>query len=68
MYIIDLHRDKIQITDLPLAIMQADDYRHYTLTDPEAQEFGAKQKAYWEDVYEKLLLLEKEQTKIEEHD
>jgi hypothetical protein len=32
MHIIDLNGKKIEITDLPLAILQADDYRHYTLT------------------------------------
>ncbi len=61
MKITDLDGKKIEITDLPLAIMQADDYRHYTITDPAGQEFGARQKAYWEDVYQKLLLLEKEE-------
>lgn len=61
MHIIDLNGNKIEVTDLPLAIMQADDYRHYTLTDPDAQEFAMKQKVYWEDVYLKLLLLEKEE-------
>ena len=59
MNIIDLYGKKIEVTDLQLAILQADDYRHYTLTEPGAQEFGAKQKSYWEDVYQKLLLLEK---------
>ncbi|MDB5143426.1 MAG: hypothetical protein JWQ66_2139 [Mucilaginibacter sp.] len=61
MHIIDLNGNKIGITDLQLAIMQADDYRHYTISAPEAQEFSAKQKAYWEDAYQKLLLLEKEE-------
>ena len=49
------------VTGLQLAILQADDYRHYTITDLAGQEFEAKQMAYWEDVYQKLLLLEKEE-------
>lgn len=47
------------MTDLQLAILQADDYRHYTITDPAGHEFWVKQMAYWEDVYQKLLLLDK---------
>jgi hypothetical protein len=59
MNIIDLNGKNMDVTDLHLAILQADDYRHYTITDPAGQEFGSKQKAYWEDVYQKLLALEK---------
>jgi hypothetical protein len=60
MYIIDMAGKKIEITDLQLAILQADDFRHYTVSSPGAQQFGAKQKAYREDFYQKLLLLEGE--------
>lgn len=68
MHIIDLNGNRIEITDLQLPIMQADDYRHYTITDPAGFEFGTRQQAYWNDIYQKLLLLEKEQTEFEEHD
>ena len=61
MEIIDLNGKKLKVTDLQLAILQADEYRHYTLTDPVGREFTNKQWAYWEDIYQKLLLLEKEE-------
>ncbi|PTQ91830.1 hypothetical protein C8P68_1173 [Mucilaginibacter yixingensis] len=53
MYIIDLDGKKIEVTDLDLAIMQADDFRHYRVTKPsEYQRYLYK---YWEDFYQKLL-------------
>ncbi len=33
-YIIDLNGKEIAVTDLSLALMQADDYRHYRVGDP----------------------------------
>ena len=60
MNIIDLDGNKIEVTDLQLAIMQADDYRHYQLSGSIHIAFNRKQQAYWDDVYQKLLLLEKE--------
>ena len=59
MYIIDLNGEKNEVTDLKLALMQADDFRHYELQGAQKQEFNRKQKAYWEDFYQKLLVLEK---------
>lgn len=59
MKIIDLNGKEITVTDLDLAIMQADDYRHYNLTDPAQAGFVKKQQAYWEDIYQKLLALKK---------
>ncbi|NVM66863.1 hypothetical protein FHW88_005181 [Mucilaginibacter sp. SG538B] len=58
MHIIDLHGKKVGVTDLQLAIMQADDYRHYRLSGPANQKFYRRQQTYWEDFYVKLLLLE----------
>jgi len=57
MKIIDLDGKEIEVTDLELAIMQADDYRHYQHSDPKFKAFDECQKAYWEDVYQKLLRL-----------
>jgi hypothetical protein len=61
MNIIDLNGKPIVITDLQLAILQADDYRNYQLSGSRHIAFNRKQQAYWEDVYQKLLLLEKEE-------
>jgi hypothetical protein len=58
MKIVDLNGKEIEVTDLPLAILQADDYRHYRHNNPE---FDQKQRKYWEDFYQKLLQLQSEQ-------
>ncbi|MBS1527517.1 MAG: hypothetical protein JST19_17855 [Bacteroidetes bacterium] len=57
MKIIDLDGKVIEIENLDLAIMQADDYRHMRHNDPALTEFDKKQQAYWNDVYQKLLKL-----------
>jgi len=57
MNILDLNGKIIEIENLDLAIMQADDYRHWQHTDPSFAEFDKKQQAYWNDFYEKLLNL-----------
>ncbi|WP_432328185.1 hypothetical protein ACRQ5D_34405 [Mucilaginibacter sp. P25] len=61
MFIKDLNGKRIEVTDLQLAILQADDYRHYRLSGFAHEEFNREQNAYWEDVYIKLLILEREQ-------
>jgi len=58
MTILDINGAEIQIADLSLAIMQADDFRHYSTTQPENLDFFRKQQAYWEDIYQKLILLQ----------
>jgi hypothetical protein len=58
MRIIDLDGKEVIVTDLPLAILQADDYRHYRVSNPSAHQSYLYE--YWEDVYQKLLLLELE--------
>jgi hypothetical protein len=55
MKIIDLDCKEIEVTDLDLAIMQADDYRHYRVKEP--SEMHLHLYAYWEDLYQKLLKL-----------
>ncbi|MEZ2338373.1 hypothetical protein AB6735_22185 [Mucilaginibacter sp. RCC_168] len=58
--IIDLEGKEIAVTDLSLAILQADDYRHYRHVDPEYADFDEKKRRYWEDVYQKLIRLKNE--------
>ncbi len=59
MKIKDLDGEEITVSDLDLAIMQADDYRHITTIDPEQLAFAIQRQAYWEDIYQKLLNLKR---------
>jgi hypothetical protein len=44
------------VTDLPLAIMQADDFRHYRVAEPTAYHLYLYR--YWEDLYQQLIKLD----------
>jgi len=55
MTVTDLNNHPIEITDLYLAIMQADDFRHYRHSNPEYAGMDKTLQAYWEDIYQKLL-------------
>jgi hypothetical protein len=55
--ITDLNGFELEIDNLQLAIMQADDYRHYQHLDPKHKEADAQRKAYWDDLYQKLIQL-----------
>ena len=57
-YIIDLNLNEIAVTDLSLALMQADDYRHYRVSEPSSYQLHLYD--YWEDFYQKLLILDAE--------
>ena len=57
MKIIDLDGKVITVTDPQLAIMQADDYRHYRHIDPSFKQLDEGLQAYWEDFYQKLITL-----------
>jgi len=57
MKITDINGFDLEIEDLQLAIMQADDYRHYQNFNPQNEQADECRKAYWEDVYQKLLTL-----------
>ena len=57
MKITDQNGKVIAVDNLQLALLQADDYRHYRHTDPGFADFDDKQQAYWDDVYQKLLAL-----------
>jgi hypothetical protein len=52
MKVIDLDGKEITVTDLELAIMQADDYRNYRHADPSFKTLDEGLQAYWEDVYQ----------------
>ena len=58
MKITDINGFDLEIDNLQLAIMQADDYRHYQHFNPQNEQADEYRKAYWEDVYQKLLTLE----------
>jgi len=56
MKIIDLDGREIIVTDLAMKIMQTDDYRHYRVQNPSSYQLHLYN--YWEDLYEKRLILE----------
>ncbi|MFD2871951.1 hypothetical protein ACFS5N_05695 [Mucilaginibacter ximonensis] len=58
MKITDINGFDLEIDDLQLAIMQADDYRHMKHLNLEYQALDAKLQAYWDDVYQKLIQLQ----------
>jgi hypothetical protein len=60
MEIADLEGKEITVTDLPIALMQTDDYRYYRVSNPSEHDLYLYK--YWEDIYQKLLLLEMELT------
>jgi len=57
MEIKDLNGKTIGIADLKLALMQADDFRHYKHSDPAFAKLDEDLQNYWEDFYQKLLQL-----------
>lgn len=59
MKITDIDGKVIEVDNLDLALMQADDFRHYRVTEP--TEADLKRYAYWEDIYQKLYKLKTEQ-------
>ncbi|WP_345947715.1 hypothetical protein ABDD95_12735 [Mucilaginibacter sp. PAMB04274] len=50
----------IEVENLDLALMQADDYRHFRHFDTAFAETDQKSQIYWQDIYDKLLLLKEE--------
>ena len=57
MKITDTEGKIITVENLQLALLQADDYRHYRHIDPRFSDFDDRQQAYWEDIYQKLLAI-----------
>ncbi|MDB5129992.1 hypothetical protein [Mucilaginibacter sp.] len=58
MKITDLNGCDLEIDNLQLAIMQADDYRHYAHLNPEHRSADERLQNYCEDVYQKLVALD----------
>lgn len=61
MYITDLHGCEIEVTDLKEAIRIAKRNTGYYHEDKSFSEFDKRKKAYWTDIYGKLLNLKNEQ-------
>ena len=61
MVVYDLNGEVVQVTDLSLALMQADDYRYYRDFDKRYLALQQKQQAYWQDLYQKLVKLAESQ-------
>ncbi|MDT3401237.1 hypothetical protein [Mucilaginibacter terrae] len=55
--ITDLNGEAVTVENLQLALMQADDYRHYRQRGKQHLALQAQRQAYWEDLYQKLLKL-----------
>ena len=55
MKITDLHGCKIEVTDLDEAIKMTEAYKELRSEDKTCSDFYKRQKAYWADMYEKLL-------------
>ncbi|MFD2145749.1 MULTISPECIES: hypothetical protein [Mucilaginibacter] len=58
MKITDLNGFDLEIDNLQLAIMQADDYRYYAHLNPEHRLADERLQSYWEDIYQKLIQLQ----------
>lgn len=58
MKIVDLEGKVIEVENLPLAILQADDYRHYRHATAGYEQTDERLQTYWEDFYQKLLKLQ----------
>lgn len=60
--ITDLEGKVIEVINLPLALMQADDFRHYRVAKPTEYQYYLYH--YWEDVYQKLCTLQERQQEV----
>lgn len=57
MKVIDLAGRPIRVTDLEAAIRQADSFRNQYHEDTRFTELDKRLRAYWEDFYQKLIVL-----------
>lgn len=55
----DIYGQPVRVTDLPAAILKADEYRHYCHVDPTFRVLDRRLRAYWSDFYFKLVALSK---------
>ena len=58
MTIKDLNGFDLEIENLQLAVMQADDNRHFEHFNPDLIDLAKEKRAYWEDIYQKLIKLQ----------
>jgi hypothetical protein len=61
MKIIDYNGKVIEVENLDLALLQADDYRHYRHATAGYEQADLRLQSYWQDVHDKLLKLKSEQ-------
>ncbi|MDL2141720.1 hypothetical protein QQY79_04245 [Flavobacterium tructae] len=59
MKITDLNDFPIEVTDFKEAIKMARQYKEYGHEDKSFSELDKRQKAYWKDMYEKLITIKK---------
>jgi hypothetical protein len=57
MKVIDLAGRPIRVSDLEAAIKEADRFRNQYHEDPRFAELDKRLRAYWEDFYQKLIVL-----------
>jgi hypothetical protein len=62
MKVTDLNGCQIEVTDLDEAIRITADYKEYRHEDKSYSELDKRQKAYWSDMYEKLITIKKQLT------
>jgi hypothetical protein len=62
MKIVDNNGKVIEVGNLDLALMQADDFRHYKHTDNRFAQLDEHLNAYWEDIYQQLLQIKTAQS------
>ncbi|ATL48933.1 hypothetical protein COR50_18145 [Chitinophaga caeni] len=66
MHITDLNGCRIEVTHLKEALAMAKRYKEYRHEDSSFSEFDKRQKAYWTDMYEKLVTLKSQKSKNEQ--
>lgn len=66
MHITDLNGCRIEVTHLKKALEMARQYKEYRHEDSSFSEFDKRQKAYWTDMYEKLVTLKSQKPKNEQ--
>ncbi|ARS40299.1 hypothetical protein CA265_11800 [Sphingobacteriaceae bacterium GW460-11-11-14-LB5] len=57
MNVIDFAGRSIRVNDLEAAIKEADHFRNLYHEDPRFSELDKRLRAYWEDFYQKLIVL-----------
>lgn len=59
MHVFDLDGKRVDVTDLKQAIDQANLFKAFTHVDPEFAELDKRSQAYWSDLHDKLINLQK---------